>query len=203
MATCFGFVRLATELFGIDIPEAVISIVFSFYGERFTFDASHEQFEVSADGLTQSTIKSTLKGGRPTNQFGDFLCRGTFECTLRLDAGFGSSGLFIGFIAKGFDEFVNHSDGFGTAFTPKACLAAANGYFKIDTAHFTCEAAQDRKHYNGREFMGEVGETVTVKVDMERRMGSIGSYEIGLPDNVAIVVSSTSALTLTVIQQMT
>ena len=72
-------------------------------------------------------------------------------------------------------------------------MAAGNGWFKIDTEYFQCAQAKDRTHDHSFTFGKDKDQTISLSIDMGQRVGKIGKYDIKLPDNVAIVVSSTSA----------
>ena len=187
----------------MDIPEDITKLLSSFYCADFEFDRNHKQFEVSEDGLTVSTLTKTLGDGRPSIRFGEYLYHrygDKFECTFRLDDG-GNSGLLIGFITPQFSEFEHHEDSSSCAHSDFACLAAGNGWFKIDTkCGFKCDDAKNRSH-NSFNYMTKNGETLTVSVNMQTKIGKIGIYTVLLPDIVGIVICSNAAHKITVIHQ--
>ena len=201
---CSGYTREQSEELDLKIPKDISKVITTFYFKNFEFDRTHQQFEISDDGLTVSTIRSKLNGGRPTIQFGEYLYHkygDTFEVTLRIDDG-GHSGLIIGFITTGFDEYIHNKDSSSCDPTSYACMAAANGWFKIDTTCFSCDQGTDRKHHGMQyQFMKKKGETLTLSVDMNKRIGRIGEYIIELPDCVAIGVCSNTGHKLTAIEQ--
>merc|ERR1712228_806523 len=152
-------------------------------------------FKVSDDGTTMETLKETVNSGRPTIQFGEFLYHrygDEFEVTFRLDDG-GNSGLLIGFITPRFTEFERKHTDF-------ACLAAGNGWFKIDTkCGFKCEEAKNLSS-GPLKYMQKNGQTLKVSVNMQTKMGKIGIYNITLPDVVGIALCSNTGHKITAIE---
>eukprot|EP01083_Nonionella_stella_P089479 249656_1 len=200
---CYGYIREYCMQSQLYIPRVITDQVLSFYFRNFAFDRTHNQFEISEDGLTQTTVRSRLKHGRPTNKFGEFLYHkygDRFECTFRLDGG-GHSGLIIGFITDGFNEFHHHSDSSSSNDTLYACLAAANGWFKIDDHCFKSADGSNRTHHHSNfQFMKSAGDTLTVTANMKHRTGKIGKYNIELPDNIAVVICSNSGHKISVVR---
>ena len=199
----FGYTREQGKRLSMKIPDVISKLIGSFYFKNFEWDTNHKQFEVSEDGLTVKTIKSSVNGGRPSIRFGEWLYHkygDKFECTFRIDNG-GYGGLMIAFITKQFNEYNHNQDTNGIDFTSNLCGAYANGYFKIDTSYFKCNEAEDRTHYWENEFLQENGDELSVSCDMAKKIGKIGNYTIELPDCVGICFCSNTDHILTVIEQ--
>ena len=198
---CAGYMREEGQELIMDIPDSIAGIVTLFY-YRLEFDRSHTQFKVSEDGLTQTTLEDE-GGDRPANRFGEYLhSPDQFECTFSFEGGHdaimgGSSGIMIGFVTDGFNEFYDFTAG---SSTKCACMAAGNGWCIIDKKYFQCSKMRHKNHTNPVAFGHTKNDTITLTADMKQKKGKIGIFDIELPDSVAIVVSTVEGRTVTVVE---
>ena len=73
-----------------------------------------------------------------------------------------------------------------------------NGYFVMDANEFTCE--QVESHSNGGiSYFHQIGDTVTLEIDMEAKTAKFKTYVVGLPDTVQIAITSANVHKISVL----